>query len=139
MIVAIMGALTSRAAGPLASVLCLVLAMALLGQCSAAGSAKRALAASEKRLVASQRDLGTCRLNVAERDASIDRQNEAVAALERASEARVAEIAKARQVTRKEAERADAAAAQLAKVKPVGIDQCARLLDVDARVREITQ
>jgi hypothetical protein len=55
------------------------------------------------------------------------------------SDAMAVAVAKARQATRHEAERADRAAAALARFKPAGNDVCARMLAVDAAVKEIGQ
>lgn len=130
--------LTSRAAGPVASVIAILLLFALLGQCQATGSAKRALAKSEDQVVAVKADLSTCKANTSALEASIAGQNAAVDAFKREGDAKAAEAARARQATRHEAERADRAAAALARFKPAGNDLCARMLAVDAAVKENT-
>jgi len=135
----ILGALTSRLAGPLASVAAVILLGLAVSQCAGRVKAERSLARAEKQIVAVKRDLGTCRANTAALEAGIRRQNEAVAGWKAEGDRRAALIEKARQQTRKEAERADRAAAALAKVKPAGNDVCARLLAVDEAVREIGQ
>lgn len=135
----IWGYLTSKLAGPIASVIAILLFCALLGQCQATGSAKRALAKSEKQVVAVRSDLLTCKANTSALEASIAGQNAAVEAFKADSDARAAEVAKARQATRHEAERADRAAAALARFKPAGNDLCARMLAVDAAVKEIAR
>lgn len=132
-------ALTSRLTGPIALFICVLLAFALLGQCQATGQAKRALAKSQKEVARLDRDLGTCRANGAALEAAIAGQNAAVDAFKREGEAKVAEIAKARQATRQEAERADRAAASLKRLKPAGGDVCARMLAVDEAVKEASR
>lgn len=137
MIAIALKALTSRLTGPIALFVCVLLAFALLGQCQATGAAKRALAKSQAEVKRLDRDLTTCRANGAALEASIAGQNAAVDAFKRESDVRAKEVAKARQETRQEAERADRAAAALRGLRPAGNDLCARMLAVDEAVKEI--
>lgn len=133
----IIGLLTSRLAGPAASIAAVILLALCVGQCTRAVKAEHRADRAEKATVAVRRDLGTCRANGAALEAEIASQNAAVDAFKREGAAKVAEIAKARQATRQEAERADRAAAALKRLKPAGNDLCARMLAVDEAVKEI--
>lgn len=130
MIPLILGALTSRLAGPVATAGCVVLLALSVGQCTRAVKAEHALKGARSQLAA-------CHQNVGALEGSIARQNAEVATWKAEGERRAAEMEKARLAARKEAERADKAADMLAKVKPAGNDVCARILAVDAAVKEI--
>jgi chromosome segregation ATPase len=139
MIATIVGVLTSRLAGPIATTAAVALALALGWQTFHLSMTKGSLERSEKRAETLTTDLRTCRGNTRALEASIASQNEALTAMQREGEARAAEIEKGRQQARKEAERADRAAAALAKLKPAGNDLCARMLAVDEAVKEATR
>lgn len=135
----LIGLLTSRIAGPVASFVAVILLAVALSQCSARHAAERQLVNAERALVNARRDLGTCRANTAALEGAVVRQNAAVAAWKAEGEARAAEVAKARLAARKEADRADHAARLLSQVTPAGNDVCSRLLSVDAAVKEIAR
>lgn len=137
MIAPIIEALTSRLAGPAATVAAVVLAGVAVSQCSEKNAEARRADKAESARDLAQANLSTCRSNGAALEASLKGQNDALDAFRREGEARGAEVARARQAAAKEAERADRAAATLAKLKPAGVDLCARMLAVDEAVKEI--
>lgn len=137
MLATLIGALTSRLAGPAATALALALALVAVGQCTAKNAEARRADRAETARDMARANLSTCQTNTRTLETTIAGQNAAIDAFKREGEARAAEIAKARQAARSEAERADKAAATLAKLKPAGIDICARMLAVDEAVKEI--
>lgn len=139
MIAFIIKALTSRAAGPIGAAVAVALGLALAFAHVQLGVTRAALKAAEAKVERTETDLRTCRGNVAGLRASLDAQNAALTAMERDGKARAAEVAKARQATRQEAERADRAVVKLAALEPVGNDLCARMLAVDEAVKEATR
>lgn len=136
---AIIAVLTSRLAGPIAAGVGVLLAIALAVSQIQLHATRADLKAAGERIEALSRDLGTCRANTAALEASIRGQNAAVAAWKAEGDARAAEVAKARHATREKAARADRAAANLAALKPVGNDLCARMLAVDEAVKETSR
>ena len=139
MIATIIAALTSRAAGPLGAVLALVLALALAGQCASTHAETRRANRAENALELARTELSSCRFETRSLEASVAGQNAAVDAWRTEGEARAREVEKARQAAKSEAERADRAAAALARLKPVGSDLCARMLAVDEAVKEASR
>jgi hypothetical protein len=127
--------LTSKLAGPIASVIAILLLFALLGQCQATGSAKRALAKSEKQVVAVKRDLSTCKANTSALKVALDAQNAALAAKSAADAQRLAEAGKGLSEALRGRERAEAKASKLLKAGPVGVDACARAIDAFETVK----
>ncbi len=81
------------------------------------------------------RDLKTCRDSNANLDASLSRQSAAVAAWKAEGDQRLAEAEKGLQHALRGRQRAEAQARDLMR-PPVGIDACARMEDIDARVME---
>ncbi|MFN3585204.1 hypothetical protein [Phenylobacterium sp.] len=136
MLATLIAALTSRVAGPAATAVALVLALIAVGQCSEKRAEARRADRAENARDLAETSLATCRSNTRALEASIAGQNAALERLGRETEARTAEIEKARQATRQEAERADKAATALARLKPAGADLCARMLAVDEAVKE---
>jgi uncharacterized protein HemX len=137
MIAAILSALTSRLAGPIASAVAVALAVALgISQVQLHG-ARQDRDRYERQATAARADLSTCRSNAKALSASIDAQNRALAGLKAAGDRKAAEAAKALQAAKSEAEKAKRAAAALASFKPAGADLCARMLDVDDKVRSL--
>jgi hypothetical protein len=128
--------ITSRMAGPVASVIAILLLFALLGQCQATGSVKRALAKSEKQVVAVRTDLLTCKANTSALTASLDAQNAALTAKSAADAQRLAEAGKGLSEALRGRDRAEARAAKLLKAGPVGVDVCARAIDAFETVKE---
>lgn len=115
--------LTSSLGGPVASVFLVLSLCALLGQCQATGSAKRALGKAEKAAAVATANLGTCRANVSGLKASIDRQNLAVEAMKAEGAARIAQSEKAAKNARAVAESYRQASDRVLRVKP-GADVC---------------
>lgn len=132
----LIGLFTSRLTGPLATVACVILLFALLGQCQATGSAKRDLAKSQKQVTALKTDLGTCRGNVSALDDARKRQNAALAATSAADAQRLTEAGKRLSEAVQGREKAEARAAKLLKAGPVGVDACARAMDAFDTVKE---
>jgi uncharacterized protein HemX len=123
MVSAILGIMTSRLAGPIAALVALILAVGLGVQTVKLHNARGDLAAASKRLEAAQRDLGTCRGNVAGLEASLNRQNEAVAALKAESDARIARSLKEASAARSVAESYRQASQRILAAK-AGPDKC---------------
>ena len=114
-----------RLAGPIAtgaSVLFLAFGMS---QCSGRVKAERAQSKAEEALGVAQADLKTCRGNVATLNRTLASQNEAVMALKRDSEARVAESQKAAQQAKTVADHYRKEAAAILAAKPKTADLCA--------------
>ena len=130
----ILGLLISRLAGPIAVLLAVLLGVQTFKLASANGHLRKA----EVHITMLTKDLQTCRLNTATLETAISRQNEAVTLWKEESAQRGVLMVKARQATQKEAARADRAATALANFKPKGADLCARMLDIDAKVKELT-
>jgi predicted nucleic acid-binding Zn-ribbon protein len=107
-----------------------------MAQCSAKSEARRELAKADKQIEALGRDIKTCRARSVALEASVKSHNDAVAAWRAEGEARALDVERARRDARKEAERADSAARRLAVFVPSGADVCARMLAVDAAVKE---
>lgn len=130
---------TNPLAGPIATAAA-VLAMAFgMAQCSAKSEARRELAKADKHIEALGRDIKACRARSVALEASVKSQNDAVLAWRSEGEARALGVERARREARKEAERADAAAKRLSAFVPSGADHCARMLAVDAAVRELAR
>jgi hypothetical protein len=132
MIAALLSAVTSRLAGPLALAGCAILGVILIGAKIETARVKadlRAQVAESKRLAA---DLTTCRGNVAALDGALTRQNAAVAALKASGDhmARKAEIAASE--ARKAQGEADKLARSLARFRSA--DTCEAR---EANVREL--
>lgn len=82
------------------------------------------------------RDLATCKANTDSLRAAVDRQNAAVTAAAAEGQARTAAAQKAVQQARTATQRAEAKAQAILSRQPVGIDTCARVLDVDRQFTE---
>lgn len=115
--------LTSRVAGPVASVVAVVALGLAVGQCSGRVKAEGKANKAEAARVLAVASLNTCKANVTGLTDAIGAQNDAVEALKREGEARVAESAKAARSARAVAEshrkRADAILSER-----VGADKC---------------
>lgn len=135
----LMGILGSRLTGPIAGVIAVLAILFGISQCSGKVSAEHKLAKADKELVAVRQDYKTCQANERTLGDLIDLQNKAVDAAKANSDRRQAEIAKARQAAASEAARASRAEKALSTFKPVGNDQCSRLLSVDERVKELSK
>lgn len=111
MIAAVLSAVTSRLAGPLALAGCAILGVILIGAKIETAKVKadlRAQVAESKRLAA---DLTTCRGNVAALDSALTRQNAAVAALKASGD----QIARKAEIAASEARKAQGEADKLAR------------------------
>lgn len=128
--------ITSRLAGPIASVVAVILLFALLGQCQATGSAKRALAKSEELLVAVRTDLTTCKANTSALTTALEGQNRALAARSAEDAQRLSEAGKRLSEAVRSRESAERRAAKLLNTPPVGVDACARAMDAFETVKE---
>lgn len=95
-----------------------------VSQCSGRVKAEHRVEKAEKAVERTERDLRTCRGNTDALKASIAAQNEAVDALKREGEARVAESAKAVRSARAVAESARRDAARILAMKPASEDRC---------------
>jgi hypothetical protein len=121
--------LASRLFGPLASVAA-VLALALsVGQCTRALKAERALAKAEATAERAMTSLTTCKANTTALEASLERQNRAVAAITSESKARLAQSAKAARDAKAVAESARRHADRVLALRAPE-DVCAGALDV---------
>lgn len=103
--------LTSRLAGPLASVVAIIAILLAVSQCSGRVKAEGQASKSEVARKAALADLRTCQANVTGLTVAIDRQNDAVDGLKAEAEAKVAASRKAVSAARSVAEsyRKDAA------------------------------
>jgi 2,3-bisphosphoglycerate-independent phosphoglycerate mutase len=120
----VLGILTSRLAGPIAAAVALLLAATLGVQTVKLHHARGDLEAAGKHLEAAERDLGTCRGNVAGLEASLARQNEAVTALKTESDALIARSVKEVSAARSAAETLRQASRRVLSAK-AGPDRCA--------------
>lgn len=127
--------LTSPAAGPIASVAALVLALALAWQSVQLASARDSLKRAESRVEALNRDLGQCKANVAELDRGRKEQNAKIQARSDEDARQLADATKKLSEAQKGRERAEGLAAKLLKNGPVGVDACARAMDAFDRVK----
>lgn len=84
---------------------------------------------------ASARDLTTCQISLKDADDQMDRQSKLDAAQEALSAAALAKSTASVSASHKGQKKADANAAKLL-TPAVGIDACARMMDVDRRVSE---
>lgn len=139
MIALITKAITSKLAGPIALGLAIVLLTGLVWQSSQLSLTRGELAKADERIETLGRDLSQCRVNIGTLEDAREVQNAALDAFKREGEAKAAEVAKARQASRQEAERADRAAAALRRLSPAGLDVCARMLEVDEAVKELAR
>lgn len=132
----VLGLLTSRLAGPIASIIAVLLALALgVAQFQLHGarsSLQKMQSARDKALT----DLGTCRANTAALSSSLARQNAALEAKSAADAQRLAQAGKDLTTALRGRERAEAQAAKLLKAGPVGVDACARAIDAFETVKE---
>ena len=85
---------------------------------------------------AAERNLGTCQTNGLKLQVEIGRQNAAVDTAAAEGRQRTADAEKAVQAARTATQRAEKAAASILNRQPVGIDTCARVLDVDRQFLE---
>lgn len=132
----ILSLLTSRLAGPAASIAAVILLALCVGQCTRAAKAEHRATKAEKSLVAAQRDLGTCRANVQTLDDARKAQNAALAARSDEDARSLAEATKRLSEAAQGRAKAEARAAALLKAGPVGIDACARAMDAFETVKE---
>jgi hypothetical protein len=143
MIAAFMKFITSPVAGPLGAILAGVLALSLgvveVQRRAAVERADQLHAAINDEETGYKVRLDRCRSNTAALTSSLQAQNEKVDALSHDSAARLkaaeAALARARTVT----DKANAQIAVLMSRPPVGVDTCARVLDVDGRVKEMLE
>jgi predicted metal-dependent HD superfamily phosphohydrolase len=117
--------LTSKLTGPIATLGCVILLALTVSQCTGRVRAEHRADHADKLLARSVADLSVCKSNVSALDSALTRQNAAVDALERESEARVAASAKAASQARSVAESLRQEASRILAVKPVGTDRCA--------------
>lgn len=129
-------ALTSKLAGPIATGVAILLLLALAWQTAQLASTRSSLKRAESRITALDRDLSTCRANVSTLDAARKRQNELLAARSAEDAQRLADATKRLSEAQQGRERAEARAAKLLKVGPVGVDACARAMDAFKTVKE---
>lgn len=120
----ILSLLTSRLAGPAASVVAVIAIGLAVSQCSGRVAAERDLQKMQTSLESARADLKTCRTNTTALTVAIDRQNLAVQRLEAESRAKVAESAKAARSARAVAESLRRDAERIMGVR-VGADACA--------------
>lgn len=100
----LIGLLTSRLAGPVASAVAVLLLALCLGQCTRAAKAEHGLARAASARDAAVRDLGTCRANATTLRGAIAAQNAAVGELKALGDARLAASEKAARSARAVAE-----------------------------------
>lgn len=131
--------LTSKLAGPIATALCLLLAMVALSQCTAKQSERRRADGAEKTLLATQHSLDTCHSNVEGLEASLKRLNDAVASAYAEGVRRTEAAAQGLAAALKGKADVEARVAKLLRQPPAGIDACARMESADARVLEVLQ
>lgn len=124
MIALALSLITSRIAGPIASVVAVVALGLAVSQCSGRVKAEGNLQKAQSALSVAKASLRTCQTNVTGLTVAIDRQNVAVEALKREGDARVAESAKAARSARAVAESLRRDADRILGVK-VGADACA--------------
>lgn len=135
MLSGIIGALTSRLAGPLATAAAVALALALGWQTVQLHFARSALEEAADRIEDLNRDLGQCRANNATLSGSLARQNAALSARSAEDAQRLADAGKRLSEALKGRSDAEARAAKLLKAGPVGIDACARAMDAFDKVK----
>jgi hypothetical protein len=132
--IALLSLLTSRAAGPIASVLA-VLFLSVAGcQTVRLKGAQADLVRAEQHLASAREQLVRCQGNRMALEASIATQNAEVEAFARIQSERVALAEKAAQQAAKGRVDAEIRAAKLLKNQPQGIDACARFMSADRAV-----
>lgn len=120
----VLSLLTSRLAGPIASVLLILAVLFGVSQCSGRVNAEHKLGVAVKERDAARADLGTCKANVATLDGALSRQNAAVDALRQESAARVAQSEKAVSAARSVAASYRKSAAAILAARPRGASAC---------------
>lgn len=139
MIATIIGALTSRIAGPAATVAAVILAGVAVGQCSEKNAEARRADRAENAAEVATANLSTCRSNVSGLQASIDGQNALLAAKSAEDAQRLAEAGKRLSEAQRGRDGAEARAAALLKNPPAGVDACARAMTAFQAVKEQTR
>ena len=125
--------LTSRLAGPVASVAAVILLGLAVSQCARADRAEGDVQKMQTSLKDARADLGACRTNTDTLKATLARQNAAVDALKAEGEARVAQSAKAAQAARAVAESYRRQARNVLAAEPRTGDLCASAEDLIER------
>lgn len=128
--------LTSRAAGPIASVLAVLLLSVAGCQTVRLHSARADLVSAEEHLASAREQLSRCQSNRKALEASITEQNAEVDAFARIQAGRVAAAEKVAQLAAKGRVDAELRAAKLLKSQPQGVDACARFSSADRLVLE---
>ena len=132
----ILSLLTSRLAGPIASGVAVLLAMALGWQTIQLAGARNAASKAEKRAAEAVSQLGRCQGNRATLEAALSVQNEAVAKWKAEGDAKAKAAREAADDARKAQRDADRLAARLAGIKsaPTCEGREAAVRDMVARV-----
>lgn len=120
--------ITSKLAGPIASGVAVLLAIALLAVSVKAAVTEKTLRDNLDQVTdqrdAALRDFGTCRGNTDRLQAAVDRQNSALNALKTESDRKTAEAEKAASAARAASAKAASSAKAILAAKP-GADMCA--------------
>lgn len=118
--------ITSRAAGPICLAIALAFLLLALGQCSLKAAQTARAEQAEKRSAAARASLATCQANKSTLESALADQTEQINAASQDSARRVAAAEKGLSDAMKGRAKAEATAARLLKIPPVGIDACAR-------------
>jgi hypothetical protein len=128
------GILTSRLAGPVATGLAVLLFIAICVQAAQLSGVKRDLSLERRAHLAAERDLGTARTNTVLLQSAIEQQNAAVAALKKASDAKVAQAEAALRIASAKRANAEARAAALLHTPLAGATELERMTLADELV-----
>ena len=127
------GLITSRLAGPAASIAAVILLGLAVSQCARASRAEHALDLAGNALALSEASLDTCRTNTDTLKGALGRQNAAVYALKAEGAARVAQSDKAAQAARAVAESYRRRSRDVLAAEPRTGDLCAAAVDLIER------
>jgi hypothetical protein len=129
----LIGLLTSRLAGPVASIAAVILLGLAVSHCARADRAEHALDLAANALALSEKSLATCRTNTDTLKVTLARQNAAVDALKAEGAARVAQSEKATQAARAVAESYRRRSRDVLAAEPRTGDLCAAAGDLIER------
>lgn len=133
---AIFAILTSRMAGPVASIAAMILLLFGVAQCSGRAAEASRADNAEREFALSEKDRMQCVTNRMALEGSIATQNAALADLRHEAEVRTQAAEKAVTEALRGRESAEARAAKLLRNPPAGIDTCARAMSAFEAVKE---
>jgi len=125
---------TSRIAGPVASIVAVILLLFAVAQCSGRAAEASRADNAEREFALSENDRMQCVTNRMALEGSIATQNAALADLRHEAEVRTQAAEKAVTEALRGRAGAEARAAKLLKSPPSGVDACARMESADTAV-----